>query len=269
MRKDYLPIDPAVAQADEATFVEGYWTERWRDRPKPVDVAGIARREEYRILRSVLDRLPRGGRVLDGGCGMGEWTVFLSGQGFNVAGVDISEQTVARLTEWHPRLEFVRADLRSTAFESASFDAYFSWGTFEHFESGIGDCVAEAHRLLKPGGFLIVSVPFDNGRLRVRNVCVRWLGARRREPSRPDACERFYQWRFTRDELRRELERHGFDVHSTTPVGKLTGAGRLLRSDLQLFSTRSRTYNAACRLVAMLLPARFIGHMVVAVAERR
>ena len=200
---------------------------------------------------------------------MGEWTVFLSEQGFNVAGVDISEQTVARLAWWYPRLEFVRADLRATAFERESFDAYFSWGTFEHCESGIGDCVVEARRILKRGGFLVISVPFDNGRLWVRDAfeLLPWTRRADRQDER-EGCQRFYQWRFTQAELRRELEQHGFDVHSTTPVGKMTGAGRWLRSDLGLFSKRSRAYNAACRMAAMMLPARFIGHMVVAVAER-
>lgn len=270
MKKDYLPVAPASLDLDEAAFVEQYWTEQWRDRRPPIDASAIAHREEYRIMRPFLDRLPPGSRVLDGGCGTGEWTVFLSEQGFKVVGVDISEQTISRLVEWFPHLEFARADLRATSFEPESFDAYFSWGTFEHFESGLAPCLIEAHRILRQGGLLFVSVPFDNGRLLVRDAfaLLPWRPSGRCGDE-PPRHERFYQWRLTEPELRRELEIHRFKVHVTAPIGKLTGAGRLLRSDLRLFARRSRLYNAACRMVALVTPARFIGHMIVAVAERR
>jgi SAM-dependent methyltransferase len=170
-------------------------------------------------MRPFLDRLAPASRILDGGCGMGEWTAFLANRGFTLVGVDISEHTVRRLKEWFPHLEFVRADLRGTSFESQSFDAYFSWGTFEHFESGLGGCLAEAHRLIKPGGWLFVSVPFHNWRLILRDsrALERWdpeFDPRTgyRQP------HRFYQWRLTKAELRRELELHGFHVQTVTPV---------------------------------------------------
>src|SRR5687768_12849943 len=55
----------------------------------------------------ILDRLAPGSRILDGGCGMGEWTVFLAQRGFILVGADISEHTVERLRGWFPYLEFV------------------------------------------------------------------------------------------------------------------------------------------------------------------
>ena len=261
MQKDYVPVDTSVREIDEAAFVEQYWTAQWRDRGRPVDVSRVGQREEYRIMRPFLDRLAGGSRILDGGCGTGEWTAFLSERGFKVVGVDISEQTVQRLREWFPHLEFLRADLRHTAFESASFDAYFSWGTFEHFESGLGGCLAEARRLIKPGGWLFVSVPFHNWRLILRDS----LG-RERQDERP---QRFYQWRLTRPELRRELELHGFEVHTIEPIAKQTGAGRMLQWDLPLFAKGSRLYNAATRALAGTLPGSYLAHMIMAVARRR
>lgn len=221
-------------------------------------------------MRPFLDRLEPGSRILDGGCGMGEWTACLAGQGFKVVGVDIRARTIERLIAWFPHLQFVRADLRDTHFEPRSFDAYFSWGTFEHFEAGLAGCVAEAHRILKPGGWLFVSVPYQNWRLILREsrLLERWDESfdRRAGYGTP---QRFYQWRLTRPELRRKLELHGFKVHSTTPVDKLTGAGRMLQSDLPpLFVKGSRPYNAACKALALVTPAWFISHMILAVAER-
>ena len=232
--------------------------------------SAVTRREEYPFMHSVLSQLPRGSRILDGGCGMGEWTVFLAQQGFDVTGLDISEATIARLGTWFPTSTFLRGDLRRTDFSDSSFDAYFSWGTFEHFENGLGDCLAEASRIVRTGGWLFVSVPFHNWRLVLRD-------ARPLERWDPDfdpqsgyqASQRFYQWRLTKAELRRELELHGFKVSSVTPIGKLTGAGRMLQWGVPFLTKGSRPYAAASRVCALGLPASFISHMILAVAQRR
>jgi SAM-dependent methyltransferase len=269
MRKDYIRAAPDD-RADETAFVERFWTEQWRDRTAMPDVSGVARREEFRLMAPWLAQLPRGSRVLDGGCGLGEWTVYLAQQGFQATGIDLSEATVTRLRQWFPDYCFVAGDLRRTPFADASFDAYFSWGTFEHFEVGLGDCLAEARRLVRPGGLLFVSVPLYNWRLMLRD-------ARRLERWDPDytpgggyaAPQRFYQWRLTSAELRRELEHHGFAVRSVDVIGKLTGAGRMLQWDLPVVKKGTRAYNAACRALAACLPSPVIGHMILAAAERR
>lgn len=265
-----MAASSGVGDVDEATFVERFWTAQWRNRDRPVDVSAVAGHEAYRIMGPFLDRLGAGSRVLDGGCGMGEWSVFLAGRGFRVVGADISEETIARLKEWFPAIEFTRVDLRRTGFPPASFDAYFSWGTFEHFEAGLGGCLEEARRIVRPGGWLFVSVPFYNLRLRLNDSrrLPRWdhgfdADAGYRQP------QRFYQWRLTRGELRRELELHGFKVHSVHVIDKQTGAGRMLQWNLPLFSKGSRAYHAAVRVLAMVLPGVVIGHMILAAGERR
>lgn len=270
MRKDYLPVDESARLADEAAFVEQHWTAKWRERDRPPDVSAVARREEYRLMKPYLDRLPRNSRVLDGGCGLGEWTVFLAAQGYDVVGIDISADTVRRLREWFPSCAFTHGDLRHTDFAPESFNAYFSWGTFEHFEAGPGGCITEAHRILKPGGWLFVSVPFHNQRLARRDARAleRWDDQFDRTTgySRP---MRFYQWRLTEPELQRELEMHGFRVHAIVPTHKDTGVGRWLQWDLPMFTKGSRSYGIARRAFSLVLPARFVSHMIFAAAERR
>ncbi len=270
MRKDYLPVEVDTKLVDEASFVESYWTAQWRDCERLPDVSSIASREEYRLMKPYLDRLPRNSRILDGGCGLGEWTVFLAGQGFEAVGIDISADTVRRVREWFPACSFTHGDLRHTEFAPESFDAYFSWGTFEHFESGLADCIAEAHRIIKPGGWLFVSVPFHNRRLARRDArpLEEWDDQYDRASgyARP---MRFYQWRLTKPELRRELEMRGFRVHSVTPTHKDTGVGRWLQWDVPVLAKGSRSYEIARRMFSVVLPARFVSHMILAVAERR
>ena len=145
-----------------------------------------------------LAQLPKGARILDGGCGLGDWTLCLARQGFSVAGLDLSRQTVAQLKSRFPEAEFVDGDIRRTVFSDNSFDAYFSWGVFEHFEAGLQDCVREAYRIVKPGGWLFITVPMDNLRLAM-------LAATNSSIPVPEGRQRFYQWRLTRPELQREL----------------------------------------------------------------
>lgn len=136
MKKDYVVVSGQQAVTDESAFVQDFWT-KWRDNHANLPNTNVAAKEGYLIMRSFLRTLPPGSRILDGGCGMGAWTVFLSNQGFDVVGLDISQRTIACLKESLPNYHFVCGDIRHTDLADASFDAYFSWGTFEHFEKGL------------------------------------------------------------------------------------------------------------------------------------
>lgn len=270
MRKDYIPVVETTVTADETNFVERHWADIWKNHDQTPDLSALARRDEYRIVRPYLEKLPQGSRILDGGCGLGEWTVFLGQQGFEVVGLDLIAEVVADLKNRFPASQFVRGDIRQTGFDAESFDACFSWGAFEHFESGIGGCLDEARRILRPGGWLFISVPFQNWRhiFRDGGPLERWdkgFDARNgyRQP------QRFYQWRFTRPELQRELELHGFRAESVTPIHKLSGVGRWLQWDFPVFRKNTRAYFAARRAFAAVMPASYISHMLLAVAQRR
>lgn len=262
-------MSDADAAAEEDAFVAEYWGRRWdavRDLPNAEDVPQT---EAFRVIQPYVKGLPRGARVLDGGCGTGSWTVYFGKLGFDTVGLDISERTIARLNELLPGREFAWGDVRKTGFPDASFDAYFSWGTFEHFEVGLGPCIEEARRILKPSGLLMISVPFQNWRQIVRQQ----LPLARWDPNFVsgrgyDRPQRFYQWRLTRAELRRELELRGFRVASVTPLDKREGVNRLLQWDLRLFRPGTRAYGAAGRLLTPLMRASAVSHMVLAVARR-
>jgi SAM-dependent methyltransferase len=270
MKKDYTPIVEATAGADETKFVERYWAEVWKNHTQTPDLSALSRRDEYRIIRPYLAKLPSRGRILDGGCGLGEWTVFLAQQGFEVIGLDLIPEVVAELTDRFPTHQFVCGDIRRTGFESESFDACFSWGAFEHFENGNGDCLDQARRILRPGGWLFISVPFQNWRhlLRDTRSLASWDPGFTNNAgySQP---HRFYQWRFTRPELQRELELHGFRTACVTPIHKLSGVGRWLQWDFPLFRKDTRAYFLARRAFAAVMPAAYVSHMILAIAERR
>jgi SAM-dependent methyltransferase len=269
MRKDYELVSPERAQHDECGYLESLWTKQWEAVAQLPAAESVARREEYRLMRPYLGRLPPGSRILDGGCGMGEWTVCLAQQGFDVTGLDISQATIARLKAAYPAHRFLCGDIRRTAFADGTFDAYFSWGTFEHFENGLGECITEAHRILKPQAFLFVSVPFQNWRYILRDARVTPEVEHLEPRSRGGALHhRFYQWRLTKPELQRELALRGFRVLRVHAIGKAQGVHRWLQWDFPVVKEGTKPFAVARRLLSLIMPAGFVSHMILAVAQR-
>src|SRR6185436_16248191 len=98
-------------------------------------------------------------------------------------------------------------DLGRLAVRSGSLAAYISLGVVEHDERGPDAIVADAARALAPGGRLVLSVPYWNG---VRRLFSRRLAREARRIC--SAGGEFYQFAFTRGEVRAFLEARGFRV---------------------------------------------------------
>jgi len=262
MRKDFT-IDTVSGSADETAFVEAYWTRVWEQEGGPKGaVSKIPSKPEFRIMKPYIAQLPEGARLLDGGCGLGDWTLYFSRNARPTLGLDISRDTVAKLKSLFPDADFAVGDIRDTAQPAESFDGYFSWGTFEHFEEGLDRCIAEAFRILRPGGYLFMTVPFDNLRQSLINAFD--LG-RRAEPNRQPV--RFYQWRLTRRELRDCLSFGGFQVLDIRPIHKRQGVLRSLHHELGLPYEWTLT-KALSALVSPILPGMIFSHMIMAVARK-
>ncbi len=262
MRKDFVEIDDNQGES-EIAFVERYWTEVWKREGGPkAAIDKIPDKAEYRVMQPYVESLPKGARLLDGGCGLGDWSVYLTRQGYPTLGLDISRETIPKLKALFPDAEFVVGDIRETGLPAASFDGYFSWGTFEHFEEGLDRCVAEAWRVLKPGGYLFVSVPFDNLRHALRAAVDR----KRQAKPRP-GCERFYQWRLTRAELRGLLAHGGFDVLDVRPIHKRQGVLRSLHHEFGL-PYEWRATKVLSALLAPVVQGGLVAHMLMAVARK-
>ena len=111
---------------------------------------------------ATLSLLPevRGKRVLDAGCGPGVYTEWLRSNGAEVVAVDASPKMVElakrRLGE---TFDVRQADLSKplTFLGSASFDVVLSPLTMEYIEDW-GSTFGEFHRVLRPGGYFILSV---------------------------------------------------------------------------------------------------------------
>ena len=99
-----------------------------------------------------------GGRsLLEMGCGNGRNVVWLAKEGFRVTGVDLSPEGV-RITRARLRLEGVKArarimDITCLAFPEESYDVVISDSA--QITDDVPRALAEAYRVLKPGGFFM------------------------------------------------------------------------------------------------------------------
>ncbi len=101
-------------------------------------------------------------RILEAGCGLCAWLIRLNQFGYRVEGIDFDPLVVKRVKEFNPELDVAVKDVVDTHYDSEAFDGYISLGVVEHFETGPQGALAEAFRILRPGGTMILTVPFNN-----------------------------------------------------------------------------------------------------------
>ncbi len=97
------------------------------------------------------------GKVLDAGCGFGQWTVALAEVNARVVGTDIDPIRI-ELAENIKRnlgvanIDFSVASMDCTDLKSGDFDAVFSYNALAL--SPYKDTLKQFHRILRPGGLL-------------------------------------------------------------------------------------------------------------------
>jgi ubiquinone/menaquinone biosynthesis C-methylase UbiE len=98
-------------------------------------------------------------RVLDAGCGSGYGTAELANAS-TVVGIDISADAVAhaRRAFSRPGVHFIQGACESLPFAGESFDLVVAFEVIEHIQ-GWQRMLAEARRVLRPSGVLLVSTP--------------------------------------------------------------------------------------------------------------
>ena len=109
---------------------------------------------------SGLDKLPKGSRILDVGCGIGGSARILAKYyGFNVTGITISPAQVKRARELTPHglnCHFHVMDALDLKFEDGSFDAVWSVEAGAHMNDK-NRFADEMLRTLRPGGFFALA----------------------------------------------------------------------------------------------------------------
>jgi len=115
-------------------------------------------RGRRRILHAILAKLPlpRPARSLDAGCGGGGNMVELAAHG-SVTGLE-PEAAALQIARSRALGDVVEGWIEEMPFEDAKFDLAVAMDVIEHLDDA-RLALAELRRVVKPGGFLVVTVP--------------------------------------------------------------------------------------------------------------
>jgi methionine biosynthesis protein MetW len=120
----------------------------------------LLRRFEVERLEVATRLCPAQGRVLDIGCGDGEFAAALARRGQPIVATDISPVALAEAARQHGSgVRWLVVDAsRALPFADSSFDVFVSLSTLQYVFDPT-QLLSEAARVLRPNGTLLIEVP--------------------------------------------------------------------------------------------------------------
>ena len=166
-----MEIDDSVSSRRLADYRAHYEADAYAiDDPQALEPSRYhsERRRLETLVRGL--SLEEGTRVLDVGCGSGWFAKECAEAGSTVWATDLSRKGVGAARDRYPTAGlFQVGDIYRLAFVDCSFDIVLLSEVLEHLENMDG-AVQEVVRVLRPGGQLLVSVPYREKI--VRHLCV-------------------------------------------------------------------------------------------------
>jgi SAM-dependent methyltransferase len=141
--------------------MRAYYEELWDRLPEELEPPDFELRRHL-----LLGELRSGDRVLDLGCGAGEFTALAAEAGAEAIGVDVAQSAVRRASLRHPGLDFRLVPIDGPLpLADNAFDFVWASEVIEHV-ADTAQWLSEVRRVLLPGGRLMLTTP-NHGRLRV------------------------------------------------------------------------------------------------------
>lgn len=195
----------------------GQKPETWDDFWKGVSPLSEIRMWDYYGGRQWITKyVPRFGKVIAAGCGAGRYVFYLSKLGIDIEGIDFSASVVEKLYEFSKEAgsnpNFLQGDVTALPYADNSLSGYISLGVVGHFIDGPQKPLAEAFRVLRPGGIAIVTTPnksfyvrYNHFKKQIKSLVK--LLIRRKNPPEP-----FFQYEYSPIQLNFFLKKQGFYV---------------------------------------------------------
>jgi len=189
------------------------WTDSWRAFTPQSE---IQKWDYYGLRHWVLKYVPRYGKVIEAGCGLGRYVFYLHRLGIDIDGVDFSKEIILGLNEWQEKnaidANFAVSDVKHLPYRSNSASGYISLGVVEHFLEGPHVALKEGLRILRPGGIAIVTTPSKTPYICLRSIrsyvkrLIKKIILHRTEPIF------FFQHYYRPSKLKEFMENAGFKV---------------------------------------------------------
>lgn len=167
MRNRYVVPDSAI-DAERVSLVEHARNKLLYHELAPLYALAVAGKTETEAdcVETAIRRVDESANTLvDFGCGIGRHSQALSARGFQVVGVDLSEDMLKQARLRCDSVEFVQGDFRTVRLGRLFDAAIVMWTTFNYLSTDL-DLeqffeTAELH--LKPGGVLLIDVKNYSG----------------------------------------------------------------------------------------------------------
>lgn len=184
--------------------------------------------------------------ILEGGCGKGHWVAYFTDRGNKVVGLDFAQRTLVELNTKRDALMLSAGNVMALPFADETFDIYYSGGVVEHFEAGCESALSEARRILKPDGYLLLSVPYYSPMRRLLTPFRRneWMTLKKPQISNETAYEglTYFQYAYKLDEFEAMLKNAGLKTIETMGYSVMWGL-----YDLKFLKNRADAKNQEIR----------------------
>ncbi len=218
---------------------------QWKEEDFDALLESCSRADE---MPYILKYMPKDGRIIEAGCGLGRFVIYLSERGFDIEGIEINPVTVSIIKKKWPDVKILRGDVACLPHPDNSISGIISLGVVEHFIDGPELPLKEMWRVLKPGHYAVISVPSLNYLRRLKHKCGyyalkerlkrvnflrRILGKellrKKLTCSKPYKFtpyflgSEFFEYRFTKKEFEQQLVKIGFEIVESVPIAQMDG----------------------------------------------
>ena len=236
-----------------------YWEDLWFKSVNAQMYEPYKTGKLFEFSKFFLTHLPYTGLILEAGCGSAQFVTALNARGYNCIGLDYAFNAIHRANQLVGPLRLICGDITALGLANASFSAIISIGVVEHRQSGPEPFLKEMHRILQPGGVMLISVPYFNPLRRWRAK----HGAYQDDVSELE----FYQYAFTQKEFTSFLERSGFQVERTYSYAHQN----TLRQELHWLKRIPAYFQKIIFRISKHVPYvnSELGHMLMVVARKK
>ncbi|NDJ61707.1 MAG: class I SAM-dependent methyltransferase [Chloroflexi bacterium] len=188
------------------------WEQIWDGASVEAELAAIGYARSQETLHRYRSFLDKSDLILEAGSGLSAVVITLRRLGYRAIGLDYAINALYTSRAYDPSLPLTAGDVHALPFADESLGAYLSFGVLEHFEHGMDDALAEAYRVLRPEGVLVLTIPYPQ----VVQRLVAWRRRRRGESVLTD--DAFYERTYTRAQLIDAVTRAGFAIYVVEPT---------------------------------------------------
>jgi SAM-dependent methyltransferase len=206
MKKDQWQADTRYKSTQQA------WEAIWDQASVDMEMEAMTYDRAQRTLHTYAAYLPDDALILEAGSGLSAAMITLRQMGHKVIGLDYALNALLLSREYDPTLPVLAGDVHALPHPDNSLGGYLSFGVLEHFEHGMQPALAEAYRVLNPGGVLVLTIPYPNFIHRF----VTWR--RQRQGVSPLNDDQFYESTYTRTALADNVTQAGFEIVHLSPT---------------------------------------------------